>query len=152
MFIMEFKLRVLILLGPNLNFTGKREKEIYGTESFESINNRTIFYAEGLGFDCKVFQSNFEGDLIEKLQSSNEKFNAVIINAGALSHYSIALRDAIASVEAPVIEVHMSNIYAREHFRQNSVLAGVCKAQIVGFGSESYIIALEALKKYLRSD
>lgn len=149
---MNFKYRVLILLGPNLNFTGKREISVYGEESYESINRKTIIHAEHLGLDCEIFQSNYEGELIDKIQNFHENFDAMIINAGALSHYSIALRDAIASVDLLSIEVHMSNIYSRETFRQHSVLAGVCKAQIVGFGSESYVIALDALKRFLRGD
>ncbi len=138
--------KILVLLGPNLNLVGIREKGIYGTETAEDINNEIISYARDKGYSCDVFQSNHEGVLIDNIHAARGVYDAVIINAGALTHYSYALRDAIAGVNLPFVEVHMSNIHAREEFRHNSVIAPVCKGQICGFGKTSYILAIEALK------
>lgn len=138
--------KILVLLGPNLNLVGIREKGIYGTETAESINRDIISRASDDGFDCDIFQSNHEGDLIDKVHESREKYDGVIINAGALTHYSYALRDAIASVNVPFVEVHMSNIHSREEFRHKSVVAPVCRGQICGFGKNSYLLAIKALK------
>lgn len=138
--------KILVLLGPNLNLVGIREKGIYGTETAEDINNEIIAYAGDKGYSCDVFQSNHEGVLIDNIHAARGVYDAVIINAGALTHYSYALRDAIAGVNLPFVEVHMSNIHAREEFRHNSVIAPVCKGQICGFGKTSYILAIEALK------
>ena len=140
------KKSVLVLLGPNLNMVGVREKSIYGMETAESINLQIVTYAEKLGFFCEVFQSNWEGALIDKIHESRENFDGVVINGGALTHYSYALRDAIAAVRIPFIEVHMSNIYSRENFRHYSVISDVCAGQIVGFGKNSYLLALDAMK------
>ena len=140
------KKRVLVLLGPNLNLVGIREKGVYGDETAESIQLQILENAERLGFECELFQSNHEGDLIDQIHAARENFNGVIINAGALTHYSYALRDAIASVRLPFVEVHMSNVYAREEFRHKSVIAPVCAGQIAGFGKTSYFLALEALR------
>lgn len=137
---------VLVLLGPNLNMVGSREKGIYGEESAESINAQIVDYAKRLDYNCSVFQSNWEGALIDKIHDSKGIFDGVIINAGALTHYSYSLRDAIVAVRLPFVEVHMSNIHAREEFRHNSVIAPVCVGQIAGFGKQSYFLALEALK------
>ncbi len=138
--------KILVLLGPNLNMVGVREKGIYGAETAESIELQIKQYAESKGFSADVFQSNHEGDLIDKIHDSRENYNGVIINAGALTHYSYALRDAIACVKIPFVEVHMSNIHAREEFRHTSVIAPVCAGQIAGFGKNSYFLAIEALK------
>jgi 3-dehydroquinate dehydratase-2 len=138
--------KVLVLLGPNLNMVGIREKGIYGDESTENINMQIMDCAKRLGYDCDIYQSNHEGDLIDRIHSAREHYNGVVINAGALTHYSYALRDAIASVCIPFIEVHMSNIYAREEFRHKSVISAVCAGQIAGFGKNSYFLALMALK------
>lgn len=138
--------KILVLLGPNLNLVGIREKGIYGTETAEDINNEIIAYARDKGYSCDIFQSNHEGVLIDNIHAARGVYDAVIINAGALTHYSYALRDAIAGVNLPFVEVHMSNIHAREEFRHNSVIAPVCKGQICGFGKTSYILAIEALK------
>lgn len=145
---MAFK-KVLVLLGPNLNMVGIREKGIYGEETAESINRQIKEKASALGFQCDIFQSNHEGDLIDQIHAARESYNGVVINAGALTHYSYALRDAIASVHIPFIEVHMSNIYAREEFRHKSVISAVCAGQIAGFGKYSYFLALEALTSLL---
>lgn len=140
------KKRVLVLLGPNLNMVGIREKGVYGDETSESIQTQIVENAGRLGYECEVYQSNHEGDLVDRIHASREAFNGVIINAGALTHYSYALRDAIACVRIPFVEVHMSNIYAREEFRHKSVIAPVCAGQISGFGKTSYFLALAALK------
>lgn len=138
--------KILVLLGPNLNLVGIREKGIYGTETAEDINNEIISYAKEKGYECDVLQSNHEGVLIDTIHAARGVYDAVILNAGALTHYSYALRDAIAGVNIPFVEVHMSNIHAREEFRHKSVIAPVCKGQICGFGKTSYILAIEALK------
>lgn len=141
--------KILVLLGPNLNMVGVREKNVYGNESSESINEQILSYAKENGFETEIYQSNHEGDLIDKIHSTKDSFDAVIINAGALTHYSYALRDAIASVNIPFVEVHMSNIHSREEFRHKSVIAPVCKGQIAGFGKHSYLLAIDALKEMI---
>ena len=138
--------KVLVLLGPNLNMVGIREKGIYGAETAQSINEQIKVYAADNGFEAEIFQSNHEGDLIDKIHSAKDNFDGVVINAGALTHYSYALRDAIACLDIPFVEVHMSNIHAREEFRHTSVIAPVCKGQICGFGKEGYKLAIIALK------
>lgn len=143
------KKKILVLLGPNLNMVGIREKGVYGDESAQDIEKQIVAYAEKLDMECEVFQSNWEGALVDKIHESREQFNGVVINAGALTHYSYALRDAIASVRLPFVEVHMSNIYAREEFRHHSVLSAVCVGQIAGFGKTSYFLALHALQDIL---
>lgn len=140
------KKNVLVLLGPNLNMVGIREKGVYGDETAESIQAQIVEYAESLGFTCDVFQSNHEGVLIDKIHACRGVYNGVVLNAGALTHYSYALHDAIACVRIPFIETHMSNIHAREPFRHVSVIADVCAGQISGFGKNSYFLALNALK------
>ncbi len=137
---------ILVLLGPNLNMVGVREKGIYGTETAESIAAQICDYGKKLGMQCSIFQSNWEGALIDKIHESRNNFNGIVLNAGALTHYSYALRDAVSSVTLPCVEVHMSNIYARDEFRKHSVIAPVCAGQISGFGKNSYFLALEALK------
>ena len=138
--------KILVILGPNLNMVGVREKGIYGAETAESIKEQIIGYADKNGFSADVYQSNHEGGLIDKIHMARENYDGVIINAGALTHYSYALRDAIACVKIPFVEVHMSNIHAREEFRHTSVIAPVCVGQIAGFGKTSYFLAIEALK------
>lgn len=138
--------KILVILGPNLNMVGVRDKFIYGSESAKSINAQIVNYAVKLGYDCEVFQSNWEGAIIDKIHQVKENYDGVIINAGALTHYSYAIMDAIACTKIPFIEVHMSNIHAREDFRHKSVIAAVCAGQISGFGKQSYFLALHALK------
>ena len=140
------KKRVLVLLGPNLNMVGVREKGVYGDETAESIHLQIVENAKKLNYDCDIYQSNHEGDLIDKIHSARGVYQGVVINAGALTHYSFALRDAIACVRIPFVETHMSNIYAREEFRHKSVISEVCAGQIAGFGKNSYFLALAALK------
>lgn len=138
--------KILVLLGPNLNMVGVREKGIYGEETADSIKEQIISFAEKNGFSANVYQSNHEGSLIDEIHAARENYDGVIINAGALTHYSYALRDAIACVKLPFVEVHMSNIHAREEFRHTSVIAPVCAGQIAGFGKNSYMLAIMALK------
>ncbi len=138
--------RILVLLGPNLNMVGIREKGVYGTETAETIESEILAFAEDNDFEAEVYQSNHEGDLIDKIHESRLSFDGAVINAGALTHYSYALRDAIAAVNIPYVEVHMSNIHAREEFRHHSVIAPVCAGQIAGFGKHSYFLAISALK------
>ena len=128
---------------------GVREKGVYGTETAETINKDILSYAKENSFECEIYQSNHEGDIIDKIHSAFNKFDGVIINAGALTHYSYALRDAIACLSIPFIEVHMSNIHAREEFRHTSVIAPVCKGQICGFGEIGYLLAFNALKEMI---
>ncbi len=142
--------KLLVLLGPNLNMVGIREKGVYGTETADSIEKEIKECAFELGFIAEVYQSNHEGDLVDKIHESRLCFDCAVINAGALTHYSYALRDAIASVSIPYVEVHMSNIHAREKFRHTSVIAPVCAGQISGFGKWSYFLAIAALREMVK--
>ena len=138
--------KVLLIHGPNINLTGQREPGIYGSETLAAINAEVVTKCQRLGMDCAVFQSNSEGALIDRLHAAREDCDAIIINAGAYTHYSYALRDAIAAVRLPTVEVHMSNVDAREEFRHHSVIAPVCAGQISGFGKYSYFLAFQALQ------
>lgn len=138
--------KILLLLGPNLNMVGVREKKVYGQQTAESIKEEVIAYGNIRGYEVDVFQSNHEGGLIDQIHAARGRYLAAIINAGALTHYSYALRDAIPCAELPFIEVHMSNIHAREEFRHTSVIAPVCKGQIAGFGKQVYFLAIDAVK------
>lgn len=139
--------KILVMLGPNLNMVGTREKNIYGEENADTINQDIKSFAKNAGFECDIFQSNHEGDLIDKIHSTLGVYDGVVLNAGALTHYSYALRDAIASVTAvPFVEVHMSNVHKREEFRHKSVISAVCAGVICGFGKDSYRLGIEALK------
>lgn len=134
---------VLVLHGPNLNLLGMREPEIYGTLTLADINRMLAERAEEAGLTLDFFQSNHEGALVDAVQAAQGKYAFILLNAAAYTHYSIALRDAIAAVEVPVIEVHLSNIHRREAFRHRSVIAPVVMGQICGFGADSYLAALE---------
>ena len=134
----------LVLNGVNLNMTGRRERGVYGVQTLREINERIAAYAAERGVEVKFFQNNNEGELCTAIQSAQGKYDGIILNAGAFTHYSYAIRDAIASVSVPVVEVHMSNVHAREEFRRNSVLTPVCSGEILGFGANSYILALES--------
>lgn len=142
--------KILVILGPNLNMVGVREKGIYGEETAQSIYEQIKAFANEQGFSVEIYQSNHEGDLIDKIHAARENFDGAVINAGALTHYSYALRDAIACVKIPFVEVHMSNIHAREEFRHTSVIAPVCAGQIAGFGKNSYFLAITALKDLMK--
>ena len=137
-------MNILLICGPNLNLLGEREKEIYGEKSFEKINTILEKEAQKMGIKLEIFQSNHEGNIIDKIQESRENIDGMIINPGAYTHYSLAIRDALKVVKAPIIEVHLSNIYSREEFRHHSVIAPVCWGQIAGLGYQGYVLALQA--------
>jgi len=134
--------RILVVNGPNLNLLGKREPEVYGTETLDELNGKLADMAKELDIDVSFFQSNSESEIIDYLHKEGFDADGLIINPGALTHYSYALRDAIAAVEIEAVEVHMSNIYAREEFRHKSVMAPVCTGHLVGFGFYGYAMAL----------
>ncbi|MDD3766147.1 MAG: type II 3-dehydroquinate dehydratase [Eubacteriales bacterium] len=138
-------MKIIVIHGPNLNMLGTREPHIYGSETLEDINEKIRKYAKSLSVEADFFQSNCEGEIISKIQGCQDKYDAAIINAGAYTHYSYAIRDAIAAVSIPFVEVHMSNVYAREDFRHKSVISPVCKGMVCGFGSNSYLAAISAL-------
>jgi 3-dehydroquinate dehydratase II len=137
---------VLVLHGPNLNLLGRREPEIYGHLSLEEIDRRLSAAAQEIGFITRSMQFNSEGDLVNALQSASDWATGVVFNPGGYSHTSVVLRDTVAAIELPVIEVHLSNVQAREEFRQRSLIAPVCLGVISGFGWRSYLLALHALK------
>lgn len=141
--------RILVLHGPNLNLLGTREPEIYGRLTLAEINETLKVRAKELGADeINFLQSNFEGELVEAIQKARGRYDFILLNAAALTHYSVALRDAIAAIPVPVIEIHLSNIHKREEFRHQSVIAPVVMGQVCGFGLDSYIAALEiAIRK-----
>lgn len=137
--------KILVIHGPNLNLLGEREPGVYGNQSIEVLNSTIIDRAKALGLECEIFQSNHEGAIIDKLHAARKTFDGVVINAGAYTHYSYAIRDAIAAIKIPCVEVHLSNVFSRDAFRSESVIAPVCKGSISGFGFESYYLALQAL-------
>ncbi len=137
--------KVLVIHGPNLNLLGEREPGIYGDVSFDKLNAHLLEHAEKLGMECEIFQSNHEGEIIDKLHAARKEFFGVVINAGAYTHYSYAISDAIKAIRIPCIEVHISNIFARDAFRSHSVIAPVCSGSISGFGLLSYDLGLTAL-------
>lgn len=137
--------RVAVIHGPNLNMLGKREIGIYGGKSMDDINAEVAKEAGRLNVVVEFHQSNSEGELVGLIQSCRDTADGILLNAGAYTHYSIALRDAIAAAQVPTVEVHISNIYKRETFRHTSVIAPVCIGQICGFGSQGYVLALRAL-------
>lgn len=141
--------KILIIHGPNLNLLGEREPNVYGSETMQTINQSAVETAKSNGMECDCFQSNHEGEIIDKLHSARLEYDGIVLNAGAYTHYSYAIRDAIAAIKIPVIEVHMSNIHKREEFRHNSVISPVCVGQICGFGSNSYILGVLALKNII---
>ncbi len=144
-------MKFLIINGVNLNLTGKREKSVYGQATLEEINGKIAAFAKANGDEIDFFQSNIEGELVNKLHEAylGKLYDGILLNAGAFTHYSYALRDAIAAIDIPVAEVHMSNVHAREEFRHNSVLSEVCRGVVCGFGAGSYIAALVGLKETL---
>ena len=137
-------MKLLIVNGVNLNLTGRREQSVYGTRTLEEINHSLEEYAHARGHAVSFVTSNLEGELCTAIQQAEGVYDGVVLNAGAYSHYSYAIRDAIAAISVPVVEVHLSNIFAREEFRRRSVLTEVCRGSIVGFGEDGYRLALES--------
>ncbi len=141
--------KISLIHGPNLNLTGSRDPGIYGRDTLDAINDEVIRKCEQYGWQCVAFQSNSEGALIDRIQQAIDDCDGIIINAGAYTHYSYAIRDAITSTRLPCIEVHMSNVHAREEFRHYSTISAVCAGVIAGFGKNSYLLAVDALKGIL---
>lgn len=137
--------RILVIHGPNLNLLGRRETDIYGKVSLDEINKSLEEEAKRLNLSIEIFQSNHEGEIVQKIQEvQSAGFNAILINPAAYTHTSVAIRDAISAIEVPTVEVHLSNIYAREEFRHTSLIAPVAAGQISGFGANSYRLGLQA--------
>ncbi len=139
-------MKILIINGPNLNMLGIREPDKYGSETLADINKKITAYCDEKSIEAEFYQSNIEGDIINKIHSARGNFDGIVLNAGAYTHYSYAIRDAIPIAEIPVVEVHLTNVHSREEFRHKSVIAPVCKGQICGFGSNSYLLAVNALE------
>ncbi|MDI9513214.1 MAG: type II 3-dehydroquinate dehydratase [Bacillota bacterium] len=140
-------MKLMMINGPNLNLLGHRDKSMYGPMSLDELSLGLTEYAKGLGISLDSYQSNSEGDIIDKIHASIGKYDGIIINAGALTHYSYALHDALEEFRLPVIEVHITNIHKREDFRHKSVIAAACKGQIVGLGLEGYYLAIDYFSK-----
>ncbi|MGC8832524.1 MAG: type II 3-dehydroquinate dehydratase [Armatimonadota bacterium] len=139
-------MRVLVVHGPNLNLLGVREPEVYGPATLDEVNARISSTAKELGVEVRIFQSNSEGAIIDAIQDAANWADGIIINPGAYTHYSIAIRDCLVAVRLPTIEVHLSNIYSREEFRRHSVIAPIVVGQISGLGVHGYLLALRAIK------
>lgn len=144
-------MKILLINGANLNMLGSREPEKYGSTTLKDIESAVIQRGNELGVQVDVWQSNHEGEIVDKIQSAKGVYDGILINAGGYTHTSVVIRDAIASVQIPTVEIHMTNIHAREEFRHTSLLSGVCIAQVVGFKELSYTLALEGLVNYLKN-
>ena len=142
-------MKILLINGANLNMLGTREPEKYGAKSLKDIETMVMERGKELGAEVDTYQSNIEGEIVDKIQQARGKYDGILINAGGYTHTSVVIRDAIAAVQIPTVEIHMTNIHSREEFRHTSLLSGVCKAIIAGFGDQSYILALEGLIKIL---
>lgn len=138
-------MNILIINGPNLNLLGKREPGIYGTDSLDAIEQEVAAEAKRMNVDVDFFQSNHEGAIIDALHAAMDNMDGVVLNAGAYTHYSYAIRDAIAAIKIPVVEIHISNVHRREEFRHTSVISSVCRGVIAGFGKNSYLLGLRAV-------
>lgn len=144
-------MKIFVINGVNMNMLGIREPEKYGTMTLKDLEKALYAFSFELGIDIEVYQSNHEGEIAEKIHSAYNNADGILINAGAYTHTSVAIRDAIAAVNIPTVEIHMTNIHAREEFRHNSLIAPVCMAQISGFGAESYKLGLKGLADFLKS-
>ena len=145
-------MKILVINGVNMNMLGSRETEKYGTMTLKDLEKDLYAFSFELGIDIETFQSNFEGEIVEKIHSAKDNFDGIVINAGAYTHTSVAIRDAISAVDIPIVEVHRTNIYKREEFRHHSYLAPVCIGQISGFGADSYKLGLKAIKNFLKTN
>ncbi len=145
-------MKILIINGVNMNMLGLRETEKYGTMTLKDLEKELYAFSFELGIDIETFQSNFEGEIVEKIHQTKDLFDGIVINAGAYTHTSVAIRDAISAVNTPTVEVHMTNIYKREDFRHHSYIAPVCIGQISGFGINSYKLGLKAVVDYLNTN
>ncbi len=143
-------MKILVINGVNMNMLGLREPEKYGSMTLKDLEKDLYAFSFKFGIELETFQSNHEGEIVEKIHSAKDNFDGIVINAGAYTHTSIAIRDAISAVEVPTVEVHMTNIYKREEFRHKSHLAPVCVGQISGFGVNSYKLGLEAIVDFLK--
>jgi len=144
-------MKILLINGANLNMLGTREPEKYGNRTLADIEKDLISKGTDLGVEIDTYQSNIEGEIVDKIQQARGVYDGILINAGGYTHTSVVIRDAISAVQIPTIEIHMTNIQAREDFRHTSLLSAVCKATITGFGEESYFLALEGLVKFLKN-
>ena len=142
--------KIIILNGPNLNLLGEREKSQYGSFTLKDLEDKCKIYASRNDINLTLFQSNIEGELVEKIQSARKEQEGLIINAGGYTHTSVAIHDALKIVKIPIIELHITNIYNREEFRQKSLISNAANGVICGFGAEGYIMALDAIKKYIK--
>lgn len=145
-------MKILVINGVNMNMLGIREPDKYGTTTLKDLEKELYAYSFELGIDIETYQSNHEGEIVEKIQSALENFDGIVINPAAYTHTSVAIRDAIAAVNIPTVEIHMTNIQAREDFRQKSLIVPVCVAQICGFGTESYKLGLKGLVELLKNN
>ena len=143
-------MKILVINGVNMNMLGFREPEKYGSMTLKDLEKDLYAYSFELGIAIETFQSNHEGEIVEKIHSAQNSFDGIVINAGAYTHTSVAIRDALSSIDVPAVEVHITNIYKREEFRHQSFLAPVCIGQISGFGVNSYKLGLQAVTEYLR--
>jgi 3-dehydroquinate dehydratase-2 len=142
-------LKVCVLHGPNINLLGTREPDVYGQDTFDEMNKKIKERAKTIDVEARIFQSNSEGEMIDIIHDALKWADAIIINPGAYTHYSYAIRDALAAVRLPTVEVHLTNVNAREEFRRHSVISPVASGQIVGFGTNGYLLALDAVKRML---
>ena len=142
--------KIIILNGPNLNLLGEREKSQYGSFTLKDIEDKCMKYASKNDIGLTFYQSNIEGEIVEKIQGARSNFSGLIINAGGYTHTSVAIHDSLKILKIPIIELHITNIYNREEFRQKSLISNVANGVICGFGAEGYVMALDAMKKYIK--
>ena len=144
--------KIIIINGPNLNLLGEREQSQYGTITFDSLKEKCLKKASELKIDAEFFQSNIEGEIVNKIQDARKSFDGIIINAAAFTHTSVAIRDALNIFKKPIIELHISNIYKREEFRHKSLISDIVTGGIFGLGAEGYILAIISLEKMLKNE